>query len=280
MAQNNKRSKSSKGSASRTGNTSNSPAAHWFLTIPMKSIKGEDQIQKCSKLEEIFKKICKKYTFQGERGSETGYDHFQCSIHLKSKMRFEGIKKLFPDAHIEKTCNVEKADLYCMKSDTRLTPVFTYEPGDDKYSGVYDGVPKYDELKPWQKEIVELVKQYPDGRTIYWYYDKKGGVGKTTMARYLMKHHKAAYIQGAKKDVLYAAAQTETRLYVFGFARTVENYVSYESLECIKDALYFAAKYESATVFRNWSHVLVFANFEPDYSKLSSDRWKVTCLDD
>lgn len=39
-----------------------------------------------------------------------------------------------------------------------------------------------------------------------------------------------------------------------------------------------STKYESTTFFFNKPIVLVFANFKPDRSKLSSDRWNVIVL--
>ena len=35
------------------------------------------------------------------------------------------------------------------------------------------------------------------------------------------------------------------------------------------------SKYESKPVIRNSPHVIVFANFEPDKSALSEDRWLI-----
>jgi hypothetical protein len=38
----------------------------------------------------------------------------------------------------------------------------------------------------WQTEIINLLKDKPDKRTIHWYWEDKGNVGKTTLCKYLV----------------------------------------------------------------------------------------------
>jgi len=66
---------------------------------------------------------------------------------------------------------------------------------------------------------------------------------------------------------------------IFGYARSKENYISYEALEEIKDGLFFSGKYESGMVCINPPHVVVLCNFAPDESKLSKDRWVIKNID-
>lgn len=63
---------------------------------------------------------------------------------------------------------------------------------------------------------------------------------------------------------------------LFGIPRTcTAEYVSYSALEELKDGIFFSGKYESSMVMTNNLHIFVFANFEPDRSKLSKDRWEI-----
>lgn len=39
--------------------------------------------------------------------------------------------------------------------------------------------------RPWQEKFLEIATQDPDGRSVYWIYDKKGGAGKSLFADYL-----------------------------------------------------------------------------------------------
>lgn len=55
----------------------------------------------------------------------------------------------------------------------------------------------------------------------------------------------------------------------------MENYVSYEAIESVKDGIFFSGKYESGMTIFNQPHIICFANFAPDIGKMSSDRWKI-----
>ena len=59
------------------------------------------------------------------------------------------------------------------------------------------------------------------------------------------------------------------------FTRDVEEYVSYQAIEAIKNGIFYNTKYESKMITYNSPHVIIFANFFPDITKLSSDRWVI-----
>lgn len=56
---------------------------------------------------------------QSERG-ESGTLHLQCFISWSSQKAFGAVKKVWPDAHIEKARNAFHSWQYCGKHDTRL----------------------------------------------------------------------------------------------------------------------------------------------------------------
>jgi hypothetical protein len=61
--------------------------------------------------------------------------------------------------------------------------------------------------------------------------------------------------------------------------REKADYISYQSIEGLKNGIGFSAKYESSMLLFPSMHVVVFANFSPsdrDLAKLSSDRWVIT----
>ena len=129
-------------------------------------------------------------------------------------------------------------------------------------------------LRPWQNDLLEEVLLPADDRKIIWYFDPLGGLGKSTMAKYLCGNHDAIMVGGTKKDILYAYDNQE--IVLFDLSRTAEGRVSYSAMEDIKNGLFFSSKYTSKMVVRNNNaHVIVFANWLPDLDALSRDRWDI-----
>ena len=102
--------------------------------------------------------------------------------------------------------------------------------------------------------------------------------GKTTFCKYLCAKYNGIVIEGKKNDILYVAAEYESDLYIMDIERTAEDYVSYASIEKIKNGLYMSGKFEGRMIIRNCPHVIIFANFEPDIEALSKDRWHIVNL--
>lgn len=134
-------------------------------------------------------------------------------------------------------------------------------------------------LYKWQENIISIVESEPDDRTIHWFWEPIGNIGKTTFCKYLSATYGAIPIEGKKNDILYCASEYESEIYIFDFERSMEDFVSYGAIEKIKNGYYMCSKYESKPIIRNSPHIIIFANFPPDASKLSSDRWKIVRLD-
>lgn len=132
--------------------------------------------------------------------------------------------------------------------------------------------------RPWQQQIVDLVNTEPDSRSVNWIVDETGGQGKTYLSKYLIAEHDAFYTTGGKgADIVHA--YNNQRVIIFDFSRDKDGFVSYAVIEQLKNGLVFSGKYNSAFKVRpHQAHVIVFSNFEPDQSKLSRDRWKITRL--
>ncbi|AGA18265.1 hypothetical protein [uncultured marine virus] len=130
-------------------------------------------------------------------------------------------------------------------------------------------------LKPWQDSLNgTLTTTVPDQRKVLWFWEATGGTGKTTMARYLVRNHGAFYCNGGKTtDIAYA--YEEEKIVVFDFTRSQEEHINYGVIESLKNGMITSNKYQSCTKVFDIPHVVVFANFEPDYEKLSQDRWEV-----
>lgn len=134
--------------------------------------------------------------------------------------------------------------------------------------------------RPWQQAVIDMAEGAVDPRKIHWFWDPNGNVGKTWMANYLGAVKKAIILDGGRRtDMAYIVAQQpEAPIVVFDCARTVEGFMdgAYGLAEAIKNGRVTSSKYESKTVFFGPKHVFFFANFEPDLSKWSQDRYDIT----
>ena len=241
----------------------------WIVVIPMAE-------SSASQLSQVFKGFCKEFCFSGEKGEKSGYEHWQCCISLKNKEYFGTVKNLigFSSAHIEECKHWFKAKNYCKKEETHICgpydekSVFLKQP--------FDGIKPF----PFQQEIIDLISGTADDRTIHWYWEPNGKVGKTTLAKHLcMNHTGVVFVSGKASDIKFAISRyleknTLTAV-IFHFTRTNEEYVSYEAIESIKDGIFFSGKYESGMCVFNNPHVICLANFEPDTNCMSIDRWSI-----
>lgn len=204
----------------------------------------------------------------GKEIGESGTPHLQGFIELDKKSRFETIFKN-KKIHFEKTKGSNEDNFrYCSKDGDYVTNFKELK------------ILKESQLYDWEKSIIEMIKLEPNDRTIIWILDEIGGAGKTTFAKYLTVKYKAVLVDGKKNDILYVCANAPSDLYLMNLSRTTEHFVSYDSIEKVKDGYYMSAKYESLMIVRNCPHFIVFANFLPDVSKMSRDRWNIYELKD
>lgn len=133
-------------------------------------------------------------------------------------------------------------------------------------------------LYEWQKELIEYIKGPVDSRKITWYCDYIGNQGKSYIADVLKQKHGAFVTTGGKTaDIAYAYEYQP--IVVFDMSKGRQDAMNYEILENFKNGRIFSTKYESVVKRTNRNHVIVLANFEPDYSALNKDRWDVLVLD-
>lgn len=203
-------------------------------------------------------------------GKEIGLNetpHLQGYVNFASKIRLSALKKINNRAHWEKCRGNEQDNLtYCSKDGKFETNAKIARPLK---------ILKDEQLFDWQKEIVNICKSEPHDRKIYWFWDTEGNKGKTALAKYLCHNLGAVIIEGKKSDILFCAAEHESDIYICDFERSMEEFIPYGALEKIKNGLYMSSKYESKPIIRNSPHLICFANFLPDRTKLSKDRWVI-----
>jgi len=177
-----------------------SPAKQWCFTLNNYS-------------QNDFTSLCEFFSSNGayiigeEVGAE-GTPHLQGYIRFNKKCRPLSLN-LNPKIHWEKCKGSEVQNIaYCSK--------------DGKFStNINIPVPKKPvktlteaQLYNWQKEIIEIIKQPPDDRSIYWYWEENGNMGKTTFAKYLALTYKAIPIEG-KKTIYYIVPQNSNLKYIY-----------------------------------------------------------------
>lgn len=215
-----------------------------------------------------------EYVFQEETG-EKGTPHLQGYIKFKNARYKSALIKQFKGCYFEECRNEDALIQYCQKDDTRTGKIYK-----NLTETIALKIPTYEQLYDWQKEIVDLCRTEPDDRTIYWYWESKGSCGKTTLIKYIITHMKASYSCAAKSADIVTIADEKIGIYLLNFARSQEGFAPYTALEQLKDGLISDSKLKktSRNIVMNSPHVIVFANWPPDTSKLSNDRWNIINL--
>lgn len=219
----------------------------------------------------LFNDICEKYAFQEETG-ESGTKHLQGVLTLKTKMRDTafGLPK---EIHWENPKDIEAAYTYCMKDETRTGQRWT--------RGVK--LPYHFKLKtmrPWQQQVMDIIAQPPDDRSIHWFWEEHGNTGKSVLVKHLVVNNNAIFIAGGKQsdiiNVIFNSNMHDSRIVCIDIPRNQANHISYSAIESIKNGLICNTKYETGFVAFDPPHIIVFANCPPNEDCLSADRWKIT----
>jgi len=217
--------------------------------------------------------LCEKYCCQEEVGA-SGTPHLQFKVCFAKACRpCETIP--IKEIHWEKSRKWDGWQ-YCAKDDTAAGK--RWAKGCDPPERL-----EIPEMTGWQLDMLEILKQKPDHRTIYWLWEPEGNFGKSAFARYCCctESLNATLFGGKAADAKAGLAlmKKKPRICLLDVPRSVEH-ISYTALEEIKNGVFFSSKYESGMVKMNHPHVVVLANEPPEFRKLSSDRWKVFNLRD
>ena len=143
------------------------------------------------------------------------------------------------------------------------------------------------ELKPWQTELMKLIKN-PTDRHVIWVVGTACGEGKTFFQKYVrsmfgrkrvvanginIKSNSASICHALSKRPL---ATTDIFMFNIGKSSRRMEEVNYEMLEDLKDGDAFASKYNSQELkIKVPNVVIVFSNDWPKIGELADDRWKI-----
>lgn len=226
----------------------------------------------------------KKWIYvMGKEVGEKGTPHIQGYLEAKNAIRFNTLKKMMPTAHIEKAKGTREDNLtYCSKEGQaeRTIPKSLKEQYDEYMQTIYKDIKWHD----WQQNVLDLLKTKANRRTIHWFWETKGNVGKSFITAYIEWKYKCIIINGKQADIFNGiktyldTEKTFPEVVIVDIPRTNEKYVCYSTIEKIKDGIMYSGKYEGGTIRLLPVHMIIFANFPPIESNISEDRWNITEL--
>jgi len=222
-------------------------------------------------IENRLKEICEKFQYGFETCPTTGNKHLQLFIVLKKPMRITELK-IPCNPHLESCRGDEESNLKYTSKENNV---------------VRWGYPKeikiISDLRPWQKEIENIILAEPDERKVYWFWESTGNIGKSALVKYLVVKYNCLFCQGGKEsdimNLVFKSDMDKSNCVLFDIPRSHKGNISYSSLENIKNGLVCNTKYETGYKVFNSPHVICFANFPPAKpEELSKDRWVISCL--
>lgn len=218
----------------------------------------------------------KRWQFGIEVGSHTGYEHYQiryeCSNgdYARERSFWQGYK-----------CELQQSSEWS-----------NYERKDGNFYTSLDselGVYRFGRLSQLQLDILAHWRKQSSDRTITAVVDKCGGTGKTFLARHCALNGTAVYIDGHGKasDIIadaydIAKSGVSMKRIIVDLTRNADQNRAdlWAAIEEIKNGFLKDRRYAYKEMWIKPPQVLVFSNKEPDWSKLSLDRWDKMFLND
>lgn len=263
--------------------------AMWDFRI---SAEGLDNVVIINQL----KLIAKRYTFQLEEGSETGYLHYQGRISLIKKHRKSELLKMFSlipvPNYLEPTVNATyyAGDIfYVMKDETRVGGPWSEKETEKYIPRQYRGI--LEKLYPYQKVIYDSANEF-DTRIINMIYCPRGNIGKSTIASVCELYANGIDlppVNDAEKLIqsccdICEAKQSRNPSPIFVDLPRAMNKDRlngiYTAIEQIKKGKLFDLRYKYKEYWIDSPQIWVFSNIEPDLGMLSKDRWRIWEVDE
>lgn len=219
-----------------------------------------------------------KYIIGKEIG-ESKTPHLQGYVEFGRQYSFKQIKEMIPRAHIEKPKGTREQNIkYCSKEGNVVS---TFPLDLDQQI-----LQEYAEIKwrPWQEMVIDIVEGETSPRSVHWFWEETGNVGKSFLTKYLYLKYGAIIGTGKKADIFNQIAtwmaekhnkNKSPELILLDIPRTNIKFICFDAIEQIKNGFFHSGKYEGKNCVYKYPKIIIFANSKPDTSKMSKDRWEV-----
>lgn len=142
---------------------------------------------------------------------------------------------------------------------------------------------------PWHFELeaklLEPIVNDDDYRKIIWYLDEVGNTGKTLFSSYMKQKHGAVGFSsfGGSTNAGHLIkgsldAGWDGKIIIIDLSRTICDTRIYGPLENIRNGEITNTKFSTCDLSWDSGHVVCFANWLPDFSVMSQDRWDIRRL--
>jgi len=191
------------------------------------------------------------------------------------------------------TTKGKRSDLCNFVDEIRENPLMKEKEILEKFPDIFAKYPRFikdvrriyntpegrEEFQPrqgWQTTLNNTLLSEADRRKVNWYWEPIGCVGKSFFALNFRdgKGRRGYVVTGGRHADIFYAYDRETTVF-FDWTRDNKETIPYSVIESFKNGYFLSTKYESVPITFNIPHVVVFANYPPDQSKLSSDRWNI-----
>lgn len=264
------------------------PLTVFDLTVPCCKTDEGSIDKEIEELCTLFKGNCTKWAFQLEKGSKTGYLHYQCRITMACRKRLCNMiewcqqQEILKGVHVSPTSDKTFRtgdNFYVLKEDTRVKGPFTDKTYVTplKIPSHLQGTPNW---YPWQKDIIKMMELPPSGEKVRVIINPWGGFGKTTLASWLAVRQKARRvpIMDSAKDVSRMVMNCpKVGTYFIDYPRAVSKNVSKQfasAIEEITNGYAWDDRYKWEEEFFEKPHVFIFTNCTVDEDLLTSRRWE------
>ncbi len=230
--------------------------------------------QNCIDMKEWCSSQCKNSGFGREIAPTTGTPHLQGFWVFKNQKYFSQIKKKWPRVSYRMMKGTESQNLKYYSKDGNYTQ---HESWKDKLHAQL--LKRYDDVvwKEWQQLVLDHINTVANNRDILWIWERKGNVGKSFLAKYIVLKYDCIIADGKKANIFNQVKasldnEKEPKIVLLDIPRHNLEYINYGVLEQLKDGLIYSGKYEGGICAFNYPHLIVFANEPPNMNALSKDR--------